>query len=63
MSHQERKPSVSEYHDEETLFKTRNALREANLTETQIDDAISSMQNYGILFRERVDPSVARLFQ
>jgi hypothetical protein len=42
--------------NEDTLFKVATSLREADLSETQIDAAIHSMQNFGILFRERVDP-------
>lgn len=39
--------------DEQTLFKVSCGLREAGLTETQVVDAISAMQNNGVLFRER----------
>lgn len=43
-----------ETHTEETLFKVAVGLREAGLSEDEIQHAISSMQNNGILFRERV---------
>jgi hypothetical protein len=52
---------MPETHTEDTLFKVAVALREAGLSEQEIDDAINSMQNSGILFRERVNPS-PRLF-
>lgn len=42
------------FHDENTLVKVRMALKEIGiLTEDEIISAISSMQNHGILFRER----------
>lgn len=53
---------MDETHDDDTLFKVAVALREVGLTEQQIDDAINSMQNYGILFRERMDQSMPSLF-
>ena len=54
---------MPEHHDEDTIFKAQVALRESGLEEDQIESAIQSMQNYGILFRERTDDSnVARLF-
>ena len=37
-----------------TMAKVADALRATGLTEQQIIDAISLMQNAGILFRERV---------
>lgn len=40
-------------YDDETLFKVRDALEAAGLSENQITQAISEMQNRGILFRER----------
>jgi hypothetical protein len=43
-----------EYHTEETLEKTYEALKESGLTETQAFDAVRTMQNAGILFRELV---------
>ncbi len=42
-----------ETHTGDTLSKVTAALRESGLEEQQITDAVSSMQNYGILFRER----------
>lgn len=44
--------------DENTLFKVYDSLRSAGLEEQQARDAISDMQNKGILFRERA-PEVA----
>lgn len=44
----------SETHTEDTLPKVSAGLREAGLDEDSIRDAISAMQNNGILFRERV---------
>lgn len=41
------------HYDEDTLFKVAMALRKAGLTYNQVTDAISEMQNAGILFRER----------
>lgn len=43
-----------ETYTEDTLAKVRVALREMGVTEEIIPDIISSMQNHGILFRERV---------
>lgn len=43
-----------EHYTENTLFKVYDVLRAAGLDETQSRDAISEMQNQGILFRERV---------
>jgi hypothetical protein len=40
--------------DENTLFKVYDSLRDAGLDEQKARDAISDMQNKGILFRERV---------
>lgn len=43
-----------EYHDENTLVKVREALREAGVLNDDVaQQLINSMQNYGILFRER----------
>lgn len=42
-------------YDETTLHKVYNALRETGLPDQQVTDAVSLMQNAGILFRERVD--------
>jgi len=41
------------HHNEQTLHKVSNALRRAGLGAQQAIDAISEMQNAGILFRER----------
>lgn len=40
------------YHDDKTLNKVLNALSDAGLTEQQVLDAVNSMQNAGIYFRE-----------
>lgn len=45
------------YHDGHTLYKVHDALHAANLTEGQIRDAITQMQNFGLLFRERAPDS------
>jgi hypothetical protein len=44
----------AETHSEETLFKVARALRSLDMTDEFITDAISAMQNAGILFRERL---------
>ena len=41
------------YHDENTLDKVWAGLSDAGIPPQQRLDAISAMQNYGILFRER----------
>ncbi len=41
-------------YDHDTLDKVVTALREVDLADAQITDAINAMQNQGILFRERV---------
>jgi hypothetical protein len=38
----------------ETLDKVYDALHETSLDETEVGDAVSALQNAGILFRERV---------
>lgn len=40
------------HHDENTLVKVREALVRSGLSYDQARDAISWMQNFGILFRE-----------
>lgn len=40
------------YHDEDTLFKVFSALVKSGLTKVQATDAINSLQNAGIYFRE-----------
>lgn len=45
---------VREHHDDRTLVKTYNALIQSGLTDVQANNAIDEMQNYGILFRERI---------
>lgn len=40
------------YHDDQTLFRVRDALRGVGMTEAQAVDAIRAMQNARILFRE-----------
>ena len=47
-----RKPDPPLYHDDKTLFKVAQALLKAGCTNTQATDAINSMLNAGILFRE-----------
>ena len=44
---------TEEYQGDGTLNKVLNALIAADLSEEQANAAITSMQNYGILFRER----------
>lgn len=41
------------YHDDQTLTKVHNALWDVGLDEEQRIDAVTAMQNAGILFRER----------
>lgn len=49
------RPGVTDYHDEQTLFKVRAGLRRFDpfLDEQALTDIIGSIQNEGILFRER----------
>lgn len=42
------------YYDEQTTFKVHEALKRSGLDRFQIQAAIISMLNAGILFRERV---------
>lgn len=42
-------------HSEDTLFKVYEALEEQGLDAAQSTIAVSTMQNRGILFRERVE--------
>lgn len=42
-----------EYFDEYTLMKVRRALKDAEISDFRVDDAIRNLQNAGILFRER----------
>lgn len=52
-------PPVREYHDENTLFKVYDALREdVRLTEKQCRAAISAIQSRGIVFREKYEPEL-----
>lgn len=44
---------MRERYDEETMFKVLNAMREVGITRDQAQDAINTMHNDGILFRER----------
>lgn len=46
--------AARETYNEQTLFKVFNALRRTGLPERVAQDAITEMQNEGILFRERV---------
>lgn len=46
-------------HNESTLYVVNDALKRAGLDEQQTRDAINSMQNAGILFRERARDSVS----
>lgn len=48
---------LPEHFTENTLFKVYDALRKVGMDETQARDAISEMQNAGILFRERFPTS------
>lgn len=41
-------------HNEATLGKVRAGLAKARIPKDKIDDAIREMQNYGIIFRERI---------
>jgi hypothetical protein len=40
-------------YDDTTLFKVYDGLAAAGLSAEQVTDAVSQMQNRGILFRER----------
>ena len=42
-----------ESYNEGTLFKVHDALLDSGLSSLQIKEAINSLQNSGILFRER----------
>lgn len=44
---------MPETYDEETMFKVLKAMREVGITRDQAKDAINTMHNDGILFRER----------
>lgn len=46
--------AVVETYDEDTLLRVQQALISSGLTQHQAFDAICSMQNDGILFRERI---------
>jgi len=46
-------PEDEEYHDDETIHKVYDALKLSGLTGERVRDAVSMMQNAGILFRER----------
>jgi hypothetical protein len=43
-----------ETHDEDTILRVKLALVSSGLSQHQAFDAISAMQNAGILFRERI---------
>jgi hypothetical protein len=47
-------PNVHEqlYHDDQTLRKVYDTLRDTGLSESETLDAINEMQNKGLLFRE-----------
>ena len=47
------KETGEEYHDDQTLVKVYRALVASGASDTQAVEAISEMQNEGILFRER----------
>jgi len=49
---EERSPG-DEWYDDYTLLKVVHAMREAGISDQQAEDAITAMQNAGILFRER----------
>lgn len=44
----------AETHDEQTLLKVLDSLKESGLTDTEASIVIREMQNKGILFRERL---------
>jgi hypothetical protein len=44
---------MNEYHDDQTMTKVHAALRGEGLTDREATEAITAMQNVGILFRER----------
>lgn len=50
----ESKDAPRETHTEQTLFTVRDALVKSGLTERQTYNAITELQNAGILFRERL---------
>lgn len=54
---------MSKSYDENTLRKVYDALDHAGLTPEQSIDAVIALQNKGILFRERVEESVAALYE
>lgn len=43
-----------EVHDDNTMRKVYNALSDLGWDEEEVFDAVNSMQNAGILFRERM---------
>jgi hypothetical protein len=47
-------PAGTEFHNDDTLFKVYNALTSRGLTKKWAREAITALQNEGILFRERV---------
>lgn len=44
---------LSEVHDDNTVTKVYEALRDQGWSDTEVLDAVHSIQNAGILFRER----------
>lgn len=42
------------HHDEDTLVKVKEALKEVHYGEYQIEQIINALLNKGILFRERL---------
>ena len=48
---------MPEYHDDQTMTKVYAALMGEGLTEQEAIDAVSAMQNVGILFREGLTTS------
>ncbi len=46
-------PARGERHDENTMVKVLDSLREAGLSDLEAHDCVRIMQNKGLLFRER----------
>lgn len=47
------KPPTADFYDEQTLTKVFMALRKSGLSPVEATNALSEMQNSGVLFRER----------
>jgi hypothetical protein len=50
---QHNEENLATHHDDQTMVKVYDALRDSDLTDKQAMDAINSMQSVGIFFRER----------